>query len=115
LPETGKGAEFDEARPPAQSHAQRMNALEKANRIRHQRAQVKRDLRRGTLKIVPLLVDPPECVLSAVLSELLLAVPGLGKVRVNRVLSRCRISTSKRVGGLSDRQRNELLEALEDG
>jgi len=57
-------------------------------------------------------VDPPGCLLNASLPEVLLAVPGFGKVRVNRLLNRCRISPSKRVRGLPRRQRQELVGAL---
>jgi hypothetical protein len=42
----------------------------------------------------------------------LLAVPKYGRVKVNRILTQCRISPSKTVGGLSERQRNELISFL---
>jgi hypothetical protein len=43
---------------------------------------------------------------------MLLAVPKYGRVKVNRVLTQCRISPSKTFGGLSQRQRDELTSAL---
>ena len=42
----------------------------------------------------------------------LLAVPKYGRVKVNRILTHCRISPSKTIGGLSERQRNELVSYL---
>jgi hypothetical protein len=41
--------------------------------------------------------------------DLLLAVPKYGRVKVNKILSQCRISPSKTLGGLSERQRRELV------
>jgi hypothetical protein len=91
---------------------QRMKALQKANDIRSQRAQLKRDLKAGKKKIETLLLDPPEYVLSAKTFDMLLAVPKLGRVKANRILTQCRISPSKTIGGLSERQRRELVQQL---
>jgi hypothetical protein len=38
-----------------------------------------------------------------------MAVPKFGQVKAKRYLNQCRISESKTVGGLSDRQRTELI------
>ena len=59
-----------------------------------------------------LLLDPPEYLLTAKVFDLLLAVPKYGRVKVNRILTHCRISPSKTIGGLSERQRNELVSFL---
>ena len=40
---------------------------------------------------------------------MLMAVPKFGRVKAARLLNTCRISQSKTVGGLSDRQRQELI------
>ena len=40
---------------------------------------------------------------------MLLAVPKYGHVKVNKILAQCRISPSKTIGGLSQRQRAELI------
>lgn len=103
----------NQAKPPSQSRSQRLEALARANRVRHDRAAIKDDLRHGKSRIAELLVDPPACLLTASLAEILLAVPGLGKVGVRRLLNSCRISPSKRIGGLSERQRGEILRAFE--
>ena len=42
--------------------------------------------------------------------EVLLAVPKIGSVRVGRVLAQCGIAHSKTLGGLTDRQRDELID-----
>ena len=43
---------------------------------------------------------------------MLLAVPKYGRVKTNRILNQCRISPSKTIGGLSERQRAELVSLL---
>jgi hypothetical protein len=97
---------------PARSHDQRMRALEAANEIRTRRAQLKKDLKAGKVRIDALLMDPPEYLSSAKVFDLMLAVPKYGRVKVNRVLNQCRISPSKTIGGLSVRQRAELVALL---
>jgi hypothetical protein len=97
---------------PARSHDQRMRALEAANEIRTKRAKLKKDLKAGKMRIDALLMDPPEYLHSAKVFDLMLAVPKYGRVKVNRVLNQCRISPSKTIGGLSVRQRAELVALL---
>ena len=89
-----------------------MEALKRANEIRTQRARLKRDLKAGSAQIQALLLDPPEYLLTAKVFDLLLAVPKYGRVKANRILTQCRISPSKTIGGLSERQRNELVSYL---
>jgi hypothetical protein len=95
---------------PTRSLDQRMEALTRANDIRVRRAQLKRELKRGTASIDQILADPPDYVLTAKVYDMLVAVPRLGRVKVGRLLTQCRISQAKTVGGLSERQRGELLE-----
>lgn len=97
---------------PERSLLQRMDALARANRIRTQRAQLKRDLKSGRLSIHQLLTHPPEYVETAKVFDMLLAVPKYGRVKVNKILVSCRISPSKTIGGLSERQRTELVSLL---
>lgn len=41
--------------------------------------------------------------------EMLRAVPRCGDATANKLLQQCRVSNMKRVGELSERQRNELI------
>ena len=50
---------------PERSLAQRMEALNEANRIRTKRAQLKKDLRGGRANIKVLLLSPPDYIQSA--------------------------------------------------
>jgi hypothetical protein len=97
---------------PERSLVQRMDALQRANEIRTRRAQLKRDLKAGRAKIDHLLLDPPDYLETAKVFDMLLAVPKYGRVKVNKILTTCRISPSKTIGGLSERQRTELVELL---
>ncbi len=97
---------------PERSLTQRMEALRRANEIRTERARLKRDLKAGRSQIHGLLLDPPDFLQTAKVFDLLLAVPKYGRVKVNRILNVCRISPSKTIGGLSQRQRNELVSYL---
>ena len=94
---------------PERSLTQRMEALQRANDVRSRRAQLKRDLKAGRQQIHDLLLAPPEYLQSAKVFDLLLAVPKYGRVKVNKILGQCRISPSKTLGGLSERQRAELV------
>ena len=97
---------------PERSRDQRMDALRQANGIRTARAQLKRDLKAGRVTIQDLLSAPPEYILTAKVFDVLLAVPKYGRVKANRVLNQCRISPAKTIGGLSERQRVELVSLL---
>ena len=97
---------------PERSLHQRMDALARANQIRIKRAQLKRDLKAGRRSIHSVLLEPPEWVETAKVFDMLLAVPKYGRVKVNKILAHCRIAPSKTIGGLSDRQRSELVTLL---
>ena len=97
---------------PERTHEQRLRALRRANEIRSRRAKLKRDLKAGKVKVEVVLRDPPDYVLSAKAFDMILAVPKYGRVKANKVLTQCRISPSKTIGGLSERQRGELVSQL---
>jgi hypothetical protein len=95
---------------PVRSLDQRMEALKRANDIRVKRAKLKKDLKSGAVSIEQILAEPPEYVSTAKVFDMLMAVPKFGRVKSLRMLNQCRISQSKTVGGLSDRQRQELID-----
>jgi hypothetical protein len=94
---------------PERSLDQRMEALKRANDIRVRRARLKKDLKDGHVRIEEILAAPPEYVETAKVFDILMAVPKFGRVKAARFLNQCRISQSKTVGGLSERQRAELV------
>jgi hypothetical protein len=97
------------AQAPVRSLDQRMEALKRANDIRVRRAKLKKDLKDGCVRIEDVLVSPPDYVGTAKVFDILMAVPKFGRVKAARFLNQCRISQSKTVGGLSERQRAELI------
>lgn len=109
---TGVAQQEHETPMPARSLVQRLAALDTANEIRSRRAVLKKELKHGQESVVKLLDDPPEWLDTMKVWDLLMAVPKYGRVKVNRLLVANRISPSKTVGGLSERQNTELLLAL---
>ncbi|MFN8109494.1 MAG: integration host factor, actinobacterial type [Thermoleophilia bacterium] len=97
---------------PERSLDQRMEALRRANEIRSLRAQLKRDLKTGSVRVTDVILKPPSYVMTAKVFDILMAVPKYGKVKATRFLNTCRISQGKTIGGLSERQRKELVELL---
>ena len=87
-----------------------MDALRRANDVRVKRAQLKKDLKDGRVRVESILRNPPEFVETAKVIDILMAVPKFGRVKAARFLNTCRISQSKTVGGLSERQRAELID-----
>ena len=61
------------------------------------------------MQIESILLDPPEFVSTAKVFDMLMAVPKFGRVKAARFLNQARISQAKTVGGLSERQRAELV------
>lgn len=103
---------FTRIETPERSLKQRMDALEHANEIRSYRANLKRDIKAGRVSIVSLLVEPPEEIETMKIFDLMLVVPKMGRVKVNKMLMQCRISPSKTIGGMSERQRDEVVSML---
>jgi hypothetical protein len=97
---------------PPRTIEQRLKALANANRIRSHRAGLKRDVKAGRTDPLKQLLDPPAELGTMKVCDLLLAVPKVGRVKVNRALVMCRISPSKTLGGMTDRQRRELARVL---
>ena len=90
----------------------RMIALRQANRVRVLRAKLKQDLREGTVRLEQILATGADYLASAEVFDLLVAVPKIGPVKAGHLLTIARISPSKTVGQLTERQRTGLIELL---
>jgi hypothetical protein len=101
-----------EVRTPERTDAQRFEALEHANEIRSYRAQLKRDLKYGRKSVLDVLRAPADELETMKVFDLLLAMPKVGRVKAGKILARTKCSMSKTVGGLSERQRGELIALL---
>lgn len=91
---------------------QRRDALRAANVIRSERALLKRRLKRREVSVCDVLLDPPEWAATMKVIDLLLAVPKVGRVKASKVLNVARVSPSKTLGGMSARQRAEIVSML---
>ena len=80
--------------------------------MRFARADAKRDLKSGRLTLYDLLMDPSEELKGAKVEEMLLAVRGIGRVKVNRLMREAGISRAKTLVGLTHGQRDRLIRAL---
>jgi hypothetical protein len=103
--------------PPHRSAAQRTAALKLAQEVRIYRARRKREIKRATApasraQVVAIVLDPPELMLTMHISDLLVSVRGWAKVRAEAALRRCQVSPHKTLGGLTYRQRRELVREL---
>src|SRR6187549_1210149 len=98
-----------QAQAPLRSLDQRMEALKRANDIRVKRASLKKNLHAENFRTNKTLRHPPEYVETAKVFDILMAVPKFGRVKAARFLNQARISQAKTVGGLSERQRTELI------
>lgn len=97
---------------PRRTEEQRLEALRRANRIRSAQAQVRRDIARGLdPELAPAVAAyPPELVRTMKVRRVLLALPGVGPSKVDRFMHAGMISQSKTLGGLSDRQRELVVD-----
>lgn len=95
---------------PDRSLQQRLDALDRANEIRTYRARVKRCMKDGQIKLVDVLTDE-ECA-GMRIADAMMAVPKIGRRKVDHTLRRVGISPSRTLAGLTERQRRELLERL---
>ncbi len=89
---------------------QRQAALEKAAEARRSRAELKLKLKHSALSLREILDsgETDEIVGKMKVSALLEAMPGVGKVRAQRIMAKLEISPSRRVRGLGVKQRVAL-------
>jgi transposase len=98
---------------PSRTDHQRREALAGANQLRTARSRLKEQLKRKEVSLASLVADCPSYLATAKVNELLQAVPGCGPVKATNYLASCRISPTKTMAGLTPRQRQALVEALE--
>ena len=99
---------------PQSTPEQRQAALEKAAAARRIRAELKELLKTGSLSLEKLFerADADELVGGMKVYSLVASLPGVGKVKAGRIMSEIGIADNRRIRGLSDRQRQALLDEL---
>ena len=94
---------------------QRAAALEKAAAARKARAELKLRLKAGSTTLADVLDsgETDEAVGKMKVVAVLEAMPGVGKVRAQKLIESLEISPARRVRGLGAKQREALLRAFE--
>jgi hypothetical protein len=90
-----------------------MQALEHANRVRLARAALKRSIARGDVQASHVIRNCPWETESMTLAELLTSQRRWGRTRSRKFLLALALSENKRLGTLTDRQRQMLSRELE--
>jgi hypothetical protein len=91
---------------------QHMQALELANRVRLARAELKRRVGRGQATAAEVVVTCPWEAESMSIADLLMSQHRWGRTRCHRFLGSMRMSETKTIGSMTERQRNELAARL---
>lgn len=92
---------------------QHLRALAHANEIRLARAQVKRDIKSGDMKVREVLLETPACCLSMSIGALLMSQNRWGKLRTRRALAEMGLGELRQVGALTLRQRMGIVQIVE--
>jgi hypothetical protein len=87
---------------------QHLRALEHANRIRLARADLKRKIGSGRVSAADVVSNPPSEVEGMSISELLMSQRRWGRARCRRILLSLGVPENKRIGTLTERQRQAL-------
>ncbi len=92
---------------------QRKNALEKAQKIRSQRMEVRKDLKAGKLTLADVLNNTDNEVYAKMRVKYLLeSLPQVGKITAAKLMKEIGIDEARHVQGLGSRQKAQLLEKL---
>lgn len=90
---------------------QRKAALEKAARVRKERAEIKKKIKAGHLKVSDIINRADDEIYGKMtVKSVIESVPGVGKLRAARIMEEIGISTSRRVKGLGPKQLKALRE-----
>ena len=91
---------------------QRAEALKKAAEARKARAELTEKLKRGGTDLKKVLKDADSDPIlgKMTVSALLEALPKVGKVKAQEIMTELEIAPTRRLRGLGDRQRRALLE-----
>jgi signal recognition particle GTPase len=96
---------------PTLTPEQRTQALAKAAEARKKRAELKGELKSGKRTLADVLkrAETDETIGKMKVSSVLESMPGVGKVRAQKIMEELDISATRRVRGLGSKQRAELL------
>ena len=85
-----------------------------AAEARRARSQLRARLASGEVTFAELLSDDSRAARHMPVSVALRSLPGIGKVRAERIMDACNISPNRRIRGLGRQQKERLLEYLSE-
>jgi hypothetical protein len=91
---------------------QHMRALERANKVRLARAELKRRVAIGKVDVATVILDCPWETHSMAVADLLMSQRRWGQTRCRKFLAQIPMSEKKTVGSMTDRQRRTLAVML---
>ena len=100
------------ATPPALTPEQRAAALAKAAEARAARAELKNQLKLGSVTLSEALSSNDSTVGKLKVLSLLESLPGVGKVKARKIVEEIGIADNRRVQGLGQQQKQALLDLL---
>ena len=98
--------------PPKLTPEQRKKGLEKALRLRRERAELKKNLKSGRISFKAVLGMSGQTVERIKAKDILASLPGVGKITAEKIMNEVKIAASRRIKGLGVRQTKELLSRL---
>lgn len=96
----------------ADSVPQHLQALERANRVRLARADLKRSIASGEVPVTRVITECPWETRTMTLSELLRSQSRWGRTRTRKLLASIGLNENKRLETLTERQRMLLVSQL---
>jgi hypothetical protein len=91
-----------------------MRALERANKVRLARAELKRRVATGELDVAEVILECPWEAHSMTVADLLISQRRWGESRCRKLLAHLQMSETKTVGSMTDRQRRTLASACQE-
>ena len=96
----------------APASPQHMRALERANKVRLARADLKRRVASGEIGVAEVILDCPWEADSMAVADLLMSQRRWGQTRCRKFLAQLPMSEQKTVGSMTERQRRTLAAML---
>jgi hypothetical protein len=96
----------------AHAGPQHMRALERANKVRLARAELKRRVASGEIDVAEVILDCPWEAHSMAVADLLMSQRRWGQTRCRKFLTQIPMSEQKTVGSMTERQRRTLAAML---
>lgn len=98
---------------PHLTQEEKLEALKKAQEMRSKRAELRVQLKQGNLTLQEVLDRADDEVIARMrVTYLLQSLPQVGKVTSEQVMKEIGINENRRVQGLGNRQKDELLKRL---